>query len=255
MAKHLHIHVPVAKVKDAHTDETTPAYRLARKKFNEATAVFRKAQEKFRDPANRTPKDPVATKKADNEFDAARKLWEQAEKEFDKAEQAEQSRGSAKDSMDPKIAALKPGRSVRLSGDDKKWVTVERSGDGKTLRFVRHTPDGFEVFKTQSWSGAQDASEWEVKQIASALKQNEEDLKKDPNNAGAKSRIAELKKKLAAAQASIKDASAGAISDAKSLLRAIDGAITRHKSGTPTTDDFLQGLSYLEKALQRFNKA
>ena len=43
---------------------------------------------------------------------------------------------------------LKPGESIRLSGDAKQWVTAERSGDGKTLRIIRHRTNGFEVFYT-----------------------------------------------------------------------------------------------------------
>lgn len=50
--------------------------------------------------------------------------------------------------LDQRINALKPGQDMRLSGDDAIWVTAERSGDGKWLRFIRHTLNGFTVFKT-----------------------------------------------------------------------------------------------------------
>ncbi len=50
--------------------------------------------------------------------------------------------------LDQRINALKPGQDIRLSGDDAIWVTAERSGDGKWLRFVRNTLNGFTVFKT-----------------------------------------------------------------------------------------------------------
>ena len=50
--------------------------------------------------------------------------------------------------LDQRINALKPGGEIRLSGDDAIWVTAERSGDGQWLRFVRHNPNGFAVFKT-----------------------------------------------------------------------------------------------------------
>ena len=50
--------------------------------------------------------------------------------------------------LDQRINALKPGREIRLSGDDALWVTAERSGNGQWLRFVRHTGNGFTVFKT-----------------------------------------------------------------------------------------------------------
>lgn len=50
--------------------------------------------------------------------------------------------------LDQRLKALKPGQEVRLSGDDAVWVTAERSGNGQWLRFVRHTGNGFTVFKT-----------------------------------------------------------------------------------------------------------
>lgn len=50
--------------------------------------------------------------------------------------------------MDKIINNLNPGQSARISGDDKVWVTVERSGDGKVLRFVRNTAAASTVFKT-----------------------------------------------------------------------------------------------------------
>ena len=48
------------------------------------------------------------------------------------------------------INNLNPGRSVRISGDSQVWVIAERSGDGKTIRLVRCTKGGSEVFKTYS---------------------------------------------------------------------------------------------------------
>lgn len=50
--------------------------------------------------------------------------------------------------LDQRIDALQPGQEIRISGDDTIWVTAERSGNGKLLRFVRHTANGFTVFKT-----------------------------------------------------------------------------------------------------------
>jgi hypothetical protein len=50
--------------------------------------------------------------------------------------------------LDQRLAALKPAQTIRISGDDQIWVTAERSGDGKTLRFVRHTPTTSTVFRT-----------------------------------------------------------------------------------------------------------
>ncbi len=49
--------------------------------------------------------------------------------------------------MDAKIRALKPGQEVRISGDSEVWVTAERSGNGKTVRYVRHTANGCEVIR------------------------------------------------------------------------------------------------------------
>ena len=54
-------------------------------------------------------------------------------------------------SLDQRINALRPGQEIRISGDDSIWVTVERSGDGKRLRFVRHTLEGFFVFRQMSF--------------------------------------------------------------------------------------------------------
>ena len=48
-------------------------------------------------------------------------------------------------------STLLPGQSRRIGGDSKVWTTVERSGDGKTLRYVRHTPAGFVVFHTATF--------------------------------------------------------------------------------------------------------
>jgi hypothetical protein len=50
--------------------------------------------------------------------------------------------------LDQVIDALKPGQEIQVSGDSNLWVTAERSGNGQWLRFVRHTRNGFTVFKT-----------------------------------------------------------------------------------------------------------
>lgn len=50
--------------------------------------------------------------------------------------------------LDQRINTLRPGQEIRLSGDSECWTTAERSGDGRRLRFVRHTRDGFHVFRT-----------------------------------------------------------------------------------------------------------
>ena len=50
--------------------------------------------------------------------------------------------------LDQQINALRPGQEIRISGDKTIWVTAERSGNGVWLRFVRHTANGFQVFRT-----------------------------------------------------------------------------------------------------------
>lgn len=51
-------------------------------------------------------------------------------------------------SLDDKINNINPGREIELSRSNGIRVTAERSGDGKTIRFVRSTKEGFVVFKT-----------------------------------------------------------------------------------------------------------
>lgn len=51
-------------------------------------------------------------------------------------------------SLDSQIASLAPGSSLRLPGGHSEcWTTAERSGDGRTVRFVRHTPSSDYVFR------------------------------------------------------------------------------------------------------------
>ena len=49
---------------------------------------------------------------------------------------------------DQLIQALQPGHEVQISEAGETRVTVERTGDGLWLRFVRHTHNGFQVFRT-----------------------------------------------------------------------------------------------------------
>ena len=49
--------------------------------------------------------------------------------------------------LDRLIDQLGPGESSRLGGDASCWTTVERSAAGRSVRFVRHRPAGFEVFQ------------------------------------------------------------------------------------------------------------
>ena len=55
---------------------------------------------------------------------------------------------TTENTMDSKINKLNPGGSVILSETENGRVVAERSGDGKTLRFVRINGNGFVVFKT-----------------------------------------------------------------------------------------------------------
>ena len=54
--------------------------------------------------------------------------------------------------MDKKINSLKPGQSIEISRSNDKRVTVERSGNGKVVRFVRHSSDGQKVFCTSNFN-------------------------------------------------------------------------------------------------------
>ncbi len=49
--------------------------------------------------------------------------------------------------MDKTINNLRPGQSVILTKANGITVSVERSGNGKVIRFVRSTKIGFEIFK------------------------------------------------------------------------------------------------------------
>jgi len=53
-----------------------------------------------------------------------------------------------KANLDKRIDALNPGQSIEISRTETGHCTAERSGDGRTLRFVRHTDAGFQTFKT-----------------------------------------------------------------------------------------------------------
>ena len=50
--------------------------------------------------------------------------------------------------MDHLINQLNPGQPIELSRCGEVWVTVERSGNGKELRFVRHNSSTSTVFRT-----------------------------------------------------------------------------------------------------------
>jgi hypothetical protein len=49
------------------------------------------------------------------------------------------------------VNSLQAGQSVKLSepNADGTYCTVERTGNGETIRFVRHTVDSFTVYYTE----------------------------------------------------------------------------------------------------------
>jgi hypothetical protein len=53
--------------------------------------------------------------------------------------------------IDQRINALKHGQSIEISRCNGIVCTVERSGDGKLVRFVRHNGGKSEVYKTSKW--------------------------------------------------------------------------------------------------------
>ena len=54
--------------------------------------------------------------------------------------------------LDKKISNLKSGDSFMISKNEIAECSVERSGDGKRLRFVRTFPNGsFVVFQEESY--------------------------------------------------------------------------------------------------------
>ncbi len=50
--------------------------------------------------------------------------------------------------MNSKINKLKNGQSIEISRSNGQWVTAEKSGNGKVVRFIRHTENSFRVFRT-----------------------------------------------------------------------------------------------------------
>ena len=48
--------------------------------------------------------------------------------------------------IDAIIAALRPGQSARITATRAGFVSVERSGDGQVLRYVRHIAEQSVVF-------------------------------------------------------------------------------------------------------------
>lgn len=53
--------------------------------------------------------------------------------------------------LQQKISALQPGQQIQISRTESGYCTVERSADGKTLRFIRYQAGGWTVFKTGSF--------------------------------------------------------------------------------------------------------
>lgn len=53
--------------------------------------------------------------------------------------------------LDTRINQLQPGQSLQLGRTETCWTTVERTGDGKKLNFIRHTPNGYEIYRSTSF--------------------------------------------------------------------------------------------------------
>jgi len=53
--------------------------------------------------------------------------------------------------LDQRIDKLKPGQRITISETNGGKVIAERTGDGKRLKFVRESKDGFEVIKDIEW--------------------------------------------------------------------------------------------------------
>lgn len=54
--------------------------------------------------------------------------------------------------LDQKINSLQAGESIEISRTDNDlYCTVERSGDGKVIRFVRHHGNTETVFKSMNY--------------------------------------------------------------------------------------------------------
>ncbi|MBD2700176.1 hypothetical protein IC229_05985 [Spirosoma sp. BT702] len=51
--------------------------------------------------------------------------------------------------LDATINQLQPSQEIEISRTETAYCTAERSGDGKTLRFIRYTENGktWRVFK------------------------------------------------------------------------------------------------------------
>lgn len=54
--------------------------------------------------------------------------------------------------LNAKIATLKPCDFFTLTETESGKVTVERSSNGKRVRYVRHNANGFEVFMSHPFA-------------------------------------------------------------------------------------------------------
>lgn len=55
---------------------------------------------------------------------------------------------NAEPGLDARIDSIPQGGSLQISECNGVRVVAERSGDGKTLRFIRYKGDTWEVFRT-----------------------------------------------------------------------------------------------------------
>jgi len=64
------------------------------------------------------------------------------------ATQAGNTKMKTQSQIDRMITSLQPGQAVEISRTTAGHCTVELSGDGQTVRFVRHIGDSSTVYKT-----------------------------------------------------------------------------------------------------------
>jgi ferritin-like metal-binding protein YciE len=56
-----------------------------------------------------------------------------------------------KSKIDADINALQPGERVEISRYNDIRCYAERSGDGRVIRFIRETPTGFKVYRSEQF--------------------------------------------------------------------------------------------------------
>lgn len=65
-----------------------------------------------------------------------------------KVTETRNAKGKPMKTLDQQINSLKPGQSIKISGNEYGTCHVERSGNGDTLRFIRTIGNTTTVFKS-----------------------------------------------------------------------------------------------------------